>query len=146
MNSYIDGLIFDRVQSDIDTLTSKAFIDYKDLNRIETAVKWVSNVLNLYGYRNITKNKLDWSAKDWRTDMEMERLRQNIVAIRSAYYTSPRTPQTPERITYTSIYEANFIEQIIYDIGKLIEKASPGMQHLSFKLGTGVLGNRSVSL
>lgn len=146
MSKYIDGLIFDRVQSDIDNLTDKAFIDYADLNRIETAVKWVSYVLNCYGYRNEINSKLDWKPEDYRTDAEMERLKSNLDSIRSAYYTLNDTPVTPSKITYSSIYQANAIEKIIYDLGSLIEKSSPGMQHLSFKLGTRALGNRSVSL
>lgn len=146
MSKYLESLIFDRTQSDIIELTDKAYIDYKDLNRIEQAVKWVSYVLNQYGYRNTTNNKLNWKPEDHRTDKEMERLRKNIVAIRNAYYTDSSTPLTPEKITYTSIYQANAIEKIIYDLGDLIEKSYPGPQYLSFKLGTKVLGNRGIKL
>ena len=127
-------------------MTTKAYIDYQDLNRIELAIKWVSHILNQYGYRNATHNKVNWHPEDRRTDSEMERLRKNIAAIRAAYYTLPSTPQTPERITYTSIYQANFIEQIIHDIGVLVERSSPGMQHFDFKVGTRALGNREVKL
>jgi hypothetical protein len=127
-------------------MTTKAYIDYQDLNRIELAIKWVSHVLNQYGYRNETHNKVNWKPEDRRTDSEMERLRDNLAAIRAAYYTPSSTPQTPERITYTSIYQANFIEQIIHDIGVLVERSSPGMQHFDFKVGTRALGNREVKL
>lgn len=146
MSDFIDNLIFDRTVQDVQELKDKAYIDYTDLNRIESAIKWVSYVLNQYGYRNITQNKLDWKPMDRRTDSEMERLRDNLMAIRAAYYTPPGTPQTPERITFTSIYQANFIEKIIYDLGTLIEASFPGPQRLAFKLGTRILGNRSVSL
>ena len=147
MSEILDSLIFDRVQEDLDNLTWKAYIDYSDLNRIEGAIKWVSYVLNRYGYKNTTHNKLNWKMNDFRTEKEMERLRDNIAAIRAAYYTPDSTPLTPERITYTSIYQANAIERIIYDIGTLIETSSPGMQHLSFRLGSGkALGNRSVTI
>ena len=146
MSEYIDNLIYDRTVQDIQEMTTKAYIDYQDLNRIELAIKWVSHVLNQYGYRNATHNKVNWHPEDRRTDSEMERLRKNIAAIRAAYYTPPSTPQTPERITYTSIYQANFIEQIIHDIGVLVEQASPGMQHFDFKVGTRALGNREVKL
>ena len=81
-----------------------------------------------------------------RTDAEMERLRKNIIVIRTAYYTLESTPLTPDRITYTSIYQANAIEKIIYDIGTLIEKSFPGPQYLAFKLGTRTIGNRSISI
>lgn len=144
MNRYLDNLIFDRTEQDLQELTKKACIDYSDLNRIELAIKWISYTLNRCGYRNETHNKLNWEPNTRRTDSEMERLRKNIQAIRSAYYAPPSTPQTPERITYTSIYQANFIEKIIYDIGVLVDGISPGMQHAAFKLGTRALGNREV--
>lgn len=143
MSDYLDALIFDRTQQDIINLTAKAYIDYNDLNRIERAIKWVSYLLNKYGYRNTTNNKMSWKPEDHRTDTEMERLRQNIIAIRDVYYTPDSTPLTPEKITYTSIYQANAIEQIIYDLGVLVEAAKPGQTHLSFKLGTRATGNRS---
>ncbi|MFQ7583275.1 MAG: hypothetical protein ACLRMW_03710 [[Clostridium] symbiosum] len=146
MSKYIDNLIYDRTVQDIQEMTTKAYIDYQDLNRIELAIKWVSHILNQYGYRNATHTKVNWHPEDRRTDSEMERLRKNIAAIRAAYYTLPSTPQTPERITYTSIYQANFIEQIIHDIGVLVERSSPGMQHFDFKVGTRALGNREVKL
>ena len=146
MSKYIDNLIYDRTVQDVQDMSTKAYIDYQDLNRIELAIKWVSHVLNQYGYRNETHNKVNWKPEDRRTDSEMERLRDNLAAIRAAYYTPSSTPQTPERITYTSIYQANFIEQIIHDIGVLVERSSPGMQHFDFKVGTRALGNREVKL
>lgn len=146
MSKYIDDLIFDRVQADVDNLTKKAYIAYDDLNRVESAVKWISHVLNRYGYKNVTHNKLNWQMNEFRTEKDMERLRQNIVTIRAAYYTPDSTPLTPDRITYTSIYQANAIERILHDLGVLVEKICPGPQHLAFKLGTKALGNRSISV
>ena len=144
MSEIIDSLIWDRVQSDVDNLTKKAYIDHEDLNRVERAVKWVSYVLNKYGYRNVTHNKMNWKMSDFRTDKDMDRLKKNIDAIRDAYYTTESTPLTPSKITYTSIYQANAIEKIIYDLGCLIEKSFPGPYRLGFKLGTNVIGNRGI--
>lgn len=146
MNEYIDNLVFDRTQADLDKLTKKAYIDYQDLIRVESAVKWISYILNVKGYRNVTKNRLDWNMNDFRTDVDMERLRNNILTVREAYYTPDSTPLTPERITYTSIYQANAIEKILYDLGTLAEKIEPGHHHLAFRLGTRPLGNRSEAL
>lgn len=144
MNEYIDNLIFDRVQADIDNLTAKAYISYTDLNRVERAIAWSSKALNKYGYKNsISKNcKVNWNPEDRRTDAQMERIRQNMVALRAVYFTHSSTPMTPQKITYTSIYQANAVEKILYDLGKLVENCSPGMQHFSFKLGTKAIGNR----
>ena len=146
MSEILDSLIWDRVQEDVDNLTKKAYIDYEDLNRIEKAVKWVSHVLNQYGYKNTTHNKLNWQMSDFRMDADMERLRNNINAIRAAYYTPESTPLTPSKITYTSIYQANAIEKIIYDLGTLIENSSPGPYRLGFKLGMRTIGNRSIAV
>ena len=71
MSEILDSLIFDRVQEDLDNLTQKAYIDYADLNRIEGAVKWVSYVLNRYGYKNTAHNKLNWKRNDFRTEKEI---------------------------------------------------------------------------
>lgn len=146
MSDIMDSLIFDRVQADIDAMTDKAYIDYQDLNRVEDAIKWVSHMLNCYGYRNTIMEGAIWQPEDRRTDSEMARIRGNLIAIRSAFYTPASTPQTPEKITYTSIYQANFIEKIIFDIGSLVENLTPGIPHLEFKLGCRGIGNRSVSL
>lgn len=146
MSEILDSLIWDRVQEDVDNLTKKAYIDYEDLNRVERAVKWVSHVLNRYGYSNVTHNKFNWQMNDFRTDADMERLRNNINAIRAAYYTPDNTPLTPSKITYTSIYQANAIEKIIYDLGTLIENSFPGPYRLGFKLGMRTIGNRSIAV
>lgn len=144
MNEYIDNLIFDRVQADLDNVTSKASISYYDLIRIEKAVAWISKTLNKYGYKNtIYKNcKVNWKGEEKRSESQMERMRQNIIAVRALYFTPTSTPMTPTKITYTSIYQANAIEKILYDLGKLVENCSPGQQHLSFRLGNAPIGNR----
>lgn len=145
MNEHIDNLIFDRVQADIDNLTSKAYIAYTDLNRVEKAIAWAAKMLNKYGYKNAIykKCKMNWKPADRRTDSEMERIRQNIANLRLVYFTPTSTPVTPQKITYTSIYQANAVEKIIYDLGKLVEGCVPGQQHLSFRLGSRAIGNRS---
>ena len=33
MSKYLDALIFDRVAADVQQMTDKAYIDYRDLNR-----------------------------------------------------------------------------------------------------------------
>lgn len=144
MNEYIDNLIFDRVQADLDNVTSKASISFYDLNRIEKAIAWVSKTLNKYGYKNsVYKNcRVNWKDKEKRYESQMERIRQNIIAVRAIYFTPPSTPITPQQITYTSIYQANAIEKILYDLGKLVENCFPGQQHLSFRLGNRPIGNR----
>lgn len=145
MSEYIDNLIFDRVQADIDNLATKAYIANTDLIRVEMAIAWIAKKLNKYGYKNaIDKRcKMNWKPEDHRTDSEMERIRRNIIDLRNVYFTPSSTPVTPQKITYTSIYQANAIEKILFDLGKLVENCFPGQQHFAFRLGSRALGNRS---
>lgn len=140
--SRLDDLIFDRTLEDIEQLTSKAFISNDDLNRVENAIKYVAYMLNDKGYRCTVNNKLNWKMRDERTDVEMERLRTNLETIRATYFAPNGTPNIPGQITYTSIFQANAIEQIIHDIGRLIEAAFPAHQRLEFRLGVKAFGGR----
>ena len=133
MSRFIDPLIFDRVQADVDQMTKKAYIAYDDLNRVENAVWQISETLNHMGYRNTIVRRDAWKMDDFRTEADM---------VRNAYYTPSSTPLTPDRITYTSIYQANAIEKILYDLGTLVDKIEPGHHHLGFRIGTRALGNR----
>ena len=144
MSEYLESLIFDRTQEDIDLLTEKSYIDYNDLNRVEKAIKWISYILNRYGYKNKISFKV-WLPEDLRTEEDMERIRNNIETLRTAYFAPESTPLTPEKITYLSIWQANAIEKILFDIGSLVESVYPGLRHLSFKLSQPVIGNREVN-
>ncbi len=143
MSKYLDDLIFDRTVEDIQKLTDKAYIDYNDLNRVEAAIKWVSHVLNKHGYRNTVHTKM-WKINEWRTDADMRRIKNNLEEIKRVFFIPEDTPVIPDKITYTSIYQANAIEKIIHDVGRIVENMSPGQRHLGFRLGTRVIGNRSV--
>ena len=72
----------------------------------------------------------------------MNRLLENIKKVREVYYTKISTPQTPVKITYDSIYQANDIEKILKDLGDMYESTLSGQQRLSFSLGKKNIGNR----
>jgi len=142
--SKLDDLIFDRTIEDIEQLTNKAFISNEDLNRIENAIKYIAYMLNDKGFRCVVNNKLNWKMMDKRSELEMERIRSNLEIIRTTFFAPNGTPNIPAAITYTSIYQANAIEQIIHDIGRLIESAYPAHQRLGFRLGTKAFGGREI--
>ena len=83
-----------------------------------------------------------WNMEDFRTESEMARLLNNIRILRAAFFTKTSTPSNPEKITYMSIYQANDIEQILYDIGSVYDSMVSGRRKLSFSLGRKQLGNR----
>lgn len=136
MSNVLDTLIFDRTVDDLINDTDKAYIAYTDLNRVEETCK---HLANLFGVSISTKV---WDMEDFRTESEMARMLDNIKKVREAYYTKISTPQTPARITYDRIYQANDIERILKDLGDMYESALSGQQRLSFSLGRKSIGNR----
>ena len=136
MSTVLDDLITDRTDVDLANDTDRAYISYEDLNRVETAC---SDLSGLFGISIETKV---WQMEDFRTEAEMSRLLSNIKAVRNAFVTKKSTPSTPAAITYTSIYQANDIEQILKDLGDMYDNMVSGYPRLAFKLGKRALGNR----
>lgn len=136
MSTVLDTLITDRTQADIDNDTDRAYNCYLDLNRIEEACRYLAEHLGVS-----IRTKV-WIMQDFRSETEMQRIRQNIQTLRDAYFVKASTPSTPTRITFSSINQANDIEQILKDIGVMCENMVSGEPRLAFKLGARMLGNR----
>lgn len=133
----LERLIYDRTNDDLLNETDKAYIDYTDLNRIEGACKELAQMLGIQ-----VKIKT-WVITDWRTEAEMERIRQNLETIQNVYAVMKIT-NVPKRITYSSIEQANDIERILQETWVLYRIIQSGKQKLAFKLGTKAIGNREV--
>lgn len=136
MSTVLETLITDRTAADLANDTDRAYIAYTDLNRVEEACALLA------GRLGVTIQTKVWKMEDFRTDTEMSRLLDNIKTLRAAYYTKASTPATPVKITYGSIYQANYIEQILKDLGEMYDSMVSGQQRLSFKVGTKMIGNR----
>ena len=134
--SIIDDLIFDRTNQDLTNDTDKAYIAYTDLNRIEQACQYLADIL---GVEISTKT---WQMSDFRTVSEMERIRQNMITLRNAYYQIDGMTTMPAQITYTSINQANDIERILWELNDLYESVQSGQRRLSFVLGRKPFGIR----
>lgn len=136
MSTVLETLITDRTAADLANDTDKAYIAYTDLNRVEEACALLAERLG------VTIQTKVWKMEDFRTDTQMARLLANIKALRAAYYTKASTPASPAKITYSSIYQANDIEQILKDLGDMYDSMISGQQRLAFKIGTKTIGNR----
>ena len=136
MSTVLDTLITDRTADDLANDTDRAYISYTDLNRVEEACGFLAGLLHID-----IRTKV-WGMEDFRTDTEMSRLLGNIRKLRAAYYTKNNTPDTPVKITYSSIHQANDIEQILKDLGDMYDSMVSGQQHLAFRLGMRAIGNR----
>ena len=126
------NLITNRTQADVDRLTelaSKGFANmtatekaewlagmkgaynYTDLNRVETAVRYLAELLGV----TVTV-KTDWEVTDIPSQTDMARYLSNIRSLRkvnSALSTTPSVPDSMANLTYKT---ANDIEQILLDI------------------------------
>lgn len=136
MSTVLETLITDRSAADLANDTDRAYIAYTDLNRVEEACALLA------GRLGVTIQTKVWKMEDFRTDTEMSRLLDNIKTLRAAYYTKASTPATPVKITYESIYQANYIEQILKDLGEMYDSMVSGQQRMTFKVGTKMIGNR----
>ena len=135
--SNLEKLIYDRTNNDLVNDTDKAYIDYDDLNRIEGACVELGALLD------VTVSTKTWKITDWRTDAEMERIRQNLIRLQNAYEMAKVT-QVPAKITYTSITQANDIERILHETWIIYRSVMAGKRSLAFSLGADPLGNREV--
>lgn len=117
----MEELIYDRTQSDVDNKTTKGYHNYTDLNRIESACRYLANLLTSYGYTVSITTKTDWKISDMRYASEMERIRQNIGKIEDTYYSLPTTPSLPSTLNKITWQKANDIEEILAHIDLLIK-------------------------
>lgn len=111
------GYIFDRTEMDLLKGTAKAYINYDDLNRIESGMESVSKK---YGISIVTKT--DWeyqlsgnTVTNFPLNVQMERIISNLNKIISAlgYKTTINIPSSFENM---DIYKMNNIERIINDL------------------------------
>ena len=135
--SNLEKLVYDRTNADLVNDTDKAYIDYADLNRIEGAC------VELGGLLGVTVSTKTWKITDWRTEADMERIRQNLIKLQNAYAMAKVT-QVPAKITYGSYTQANDIERILHETWIVYRSVMAGRRRLAFSLGADPLGNMEV--
>lgn len=95
----------------------KGCYNISDLNRVEGAVQYLSDLLNSYGYTN-TVNTKTWQDGEFLTPTQIVRYLNNLDILKNAYFVNPKIPVTPT--SYKSIQQANDIEKILSNIEKII--------------------------
>lgn len=109
----MENLIFDRTQNDLEESTSKGYYNYTDLNRVEVWCEYLANLLTSYSYPVSIVIKKDWTISDLPNDNDMQRIRSNVNAIKTAFHAYTNIP---ENLEYMSIEKANAIEKILSEI------------------------------
>ena len=103
--------ITDRTEYDALVGNHKGVYSYTDLNRVETAVKLISDTMSL----GLT-TKTNWSlpaacnAKEWPVESQMKRYLENVAAVRRYFGITYPIPSTMDRLTWQ---RANNIELIL---------------------------------
>ena len=105
-NPNLDPLITDRTAQDVATRTEKGFYNVSDIQRINSYIEYLSDVLGL----NLTVT--DVSLGQALTRAQMDAILSNINAIRAAWYVASDTPQTPIAVNW-DYKKANNIEKIL---------------------------------
>ena len=99
---------------------SKGALSYTMLNRIENNSNYLASLLTSYNYPvNITV-KTDWTRNDFLYPIELDRIKNNVTALKEAYYSLPTTPSLVTGKKTLNYTEANDIEEIERDLEFLI--------------------------
>lgn len=105
-NPNLDPLITDRTTQDVTTGTKKGFYNVSDIQRINSYIQYLSDVLGL----NLTVTGVSLGQALTRT--QMQSIIDNVNAIRAVWYVASDTPITPIAVNWD--YEkANNIEKIL---------------------------------
>ena len=105
-NSNLDPLITDRTEQDVVTGTKKGFYNVSDIQRINSYIEYLSDVLGL----NLTVT--DVFLGQALTRAQMQSIIDNVNAIRDVWYVASDTPQTPIAVNW-DYKKANNIEKIL---------------------------------
>ncbi len=95
---------------------AKGAYNYTDLNRVETAVGVLANVLGL----SLT-TKTDWTKWDRPTNSEMSRYLGNVAKIRSRCSFIRNLPTLPSSMDNLTYKDANNIELVLFRVYEYIE-------------------------
>lgn len=105
--------IYDRTQSDIDNKTSKGYLNYTDMNRIENNIGYIAEQMG------VSVETKTWTILTMPTSKEMDRIKDNIDLLKKRinFTTYQDCPDDPIN-TFTKV---NTIESLIEAIeGDLI--------------------------
>ena len=120
--------VFYRTVNDILNDTDRNYINYTDLNRIESRMQELTEQLNQYKYTNNIETKTDWVKQESTEEItnfplktQIDRIRNNLQILIQSYYTYPSTPNLPDTFENLDIYKINDVEKILYDLHIIIK-------------------------
>lgn len=130
-NPNLDTLITDRTTQDVTTGAKKGFYNVSDIQRINSYIQYLSDVLGL----NLTVTGVSLGQALTRT--QMDAILSNVNAIRAVWYVASDTPQTPIAVNWDYV-KANNIEKIL----KVLDEFYQSVQIDKLYSGTFRAGNQ----
>lgn len=98
----------------------KGAYNSSDLNRVQSAVRYLGDRLAVAGYPLDLSEAKTWTAQDVPTQTELANYLADVRAIRGAFTLLKTTPPTPETMVGLNYIRANNIEQILWDVDILL--------------------------
>ena len=99
---------------------NKGAYTYRDLNRVEEAVLYVSARLKECGYLELLPVVESWSVEDKPNVKDFERYLGNVARIRNAIAVWASTPNAPTSMVGFDYNKANALEQILVDVDQIL--------------------------
>lgn len=131
--------ITDRTKADVSNKTSKGYINYTDLNRIESNCAYLADQLRGYGYSVSIQVKTDWTMQDFPYLSEINRIRDNVNTLIDAYYKLQGSPDI-RYVDTLNWQDVNSLEQNIKNLDILLQRMIAGFRYCgTFYSGQGVI-------
>jgi hypothetical protein len=98
----------------------KGAYNISDLNRVQSAVRYLSDRLAAVGYPLKLSEVKNWTAQDVPTRSDLENYLADVRAVRGVFTLLKTTPPAPETMIGLNYIRANNIEQILLDVDMLL--------------------------
>lgn len=122
MSFNIKALIYDRTALDVAEKTDKGYYNATDLNRVQTAMKYIAERFNEYGYEITLNNSPVWSISDIPNQGQLSVYLSNLSKLRNVLNVLVTTPAVPPDMEGITWQEANDIEKILADIDWILNQ------------------------
>ena len=158
--SVIDTLVTDRTEADVSRYSElrdkgwaemttaekaewvagmKGAYNASDLNRVASAMSYLSQRFASAGYSVPVSSPTDWANGDIPTKGDMDTYLDDLRRIRAALAVMDTTPSAPGSMDYLTWAKANDIEKILADVDDLLTKIA-GTVDLGWALGIAHIG------
>ena len=158
--SVIDTLVTDRTEADVSHYSElrdkgwaemttaekaewvagmKGAYNASDLNRVASAMAYLSQRFASAGYSVPVSSPTDWANGDIPTKGDMDTYLDDLRRIRAALAVMDTTPSAPGSMDYLTWAKANDIEKILADVDDLLTKIA-GTVDLGWALGIAHIG------